>query len=286
MDSVLTRNIYEINGIHLHVVEAGDKNGVPILFLHGFPEHWYGWKNQIDHFAALGYRVIVPDQRGYNLSAKPADVQAYKVENLIQDIVSLIDHLMLKDTFLIGHDWGGIVSWQLAMYHPRLFRKIVIVNVPHPGALRKKLLPSQLFKSWYIFFFQLPLLPELLNGSNNFAFMAKSMLKSSLPGTFSPYDMSVYRQAWKQGISSMINWYRAMRKSLLFRKKPSEFPMINKPLLLIWGKKDAFLSYELAPLSLEFCTNGQLITYEDATHWVHHERSERFNNDISSFIEK
>lgn len=286
METRLRKNFYEVNGVRLHVVEAGNENGRPILFLHGFPEHWYGWKNQINHFAAGGYRVIVPDQRGYNLSSKPQNIHAYEIEILMQDIVSLISHLQLKNICLVGHDWGGIVCWHLAMYHPDLFKKITIINVPHPGALRKKLLLKQFFKSWYIFFFQLPRLPEMLSSGNNFAFMEKSMLKSSYPGTFSREDMSSYRQAWKHGVGPMINWYRAMRTSRLFRRNTSELPQIDRPLLIIWGKKDAFLSYELAQLSLDFCQDAKLITYQDATHWVHHERSERLNSDISSFIEE
>lgn len=284
--TTMKSGLYEANGICLHVMEAGNADGQPILFLHGFPEHWYGWHKQIDYFASRGYRVIVPDQRGYNLSERPGEVKAYEVEQLMQDIVALIGKLGLKDTILVGHDWGGIVSWHLATYHPELFRKIVIANVPHPGALRKKIVLKQFLKSWYIYFFQLPFVPERLIAMNNFSFLAKSMLNTSLPGTFSAEDMSAYKEAWSKGISPMINWYRAMRTSKLFRNTASAGNMIRKPLLLIWGKQDATLEFDLVPPSMEFCSDGRLKTYDDATHWIHHERPQNFNADILSFIEE
>lgn len=277
---------YTVNGIRLHVMEAGDPEGQPVLFLHGFPEHWYGWHKQIDYFAARNFRVIVPDQRGYNLSDKPGQVRAYELEQLTQDIVDLIAQLRLENTLLVGHDWGGIVSWHLATYHPELFGKIVIANVPHPAALRKKMPLKQFFKSWYIYFFQIPRLPEQLISRNNLSMLANSMLKTAVPGTFSAEDMSHYREAWSKGISPMINWYRAMLSSKLFKITASGKHQIRKPLLLIWGKQDAALSFELAPPSLDFCVNARLKTYEDATHWIHHEKAQSFNEDILAFLEE
>ena len=119
------------NDIQLHVALSGPEDGTPIIFLHGFPEYWAGWKNQIPAFAEAGYRVIVPDQRGYNLSDKPKSVQDYDIDLLALDIVGLIDHFGHEKIHLVGHDWGAAVAWWLGVHHPERFHKIGILNVPH-----------------------------------------------------------------------------------------------------------------------------------------------------------
>jgi pimeloyl-ACP methyl ester carboxylesterase len=128
----LEHDYVQTNEIRLHVVQAGPRSGIPIVFLHGFPEFWYGWKKQIPTLAEAGFRVIVPDQRGYNLSDKPKGIRNYRLDELVKDIVGLIDSLEYEKVNLVGHDWGAIVAWTLAYQHPKRLQRLSILNVPHP----------------------------------------------------------------------------------------------------------------------------------------------------------
>src|SRR5512134_2857495 len=158
----LEHSTIKTNGIQLHIVQAGPQSGVPVMLLHGFPEFWYGWRKQIPALAEAGCRVIVPDQRGYNLSDKPEGVKAYSVNTLVDDIHGLIDALGYEKVNLVGHDWGAIVSWSVAHRHPDRLQRLGILNAPHPLVTRRFLLRDldQIRRSWYIMYFQLPWLPE------------------------------------------------------------------------------------------------------------------------------
>ena len=192
------------------------------MLLHGFPEFWYGWRRQIEPLAAAGFRVIVPDQRGYNLSSKPAGVAAYGLTELVSDVIAIADQLGQEKIFLAGHDWGAAVAWSAALLHPQRVAKLAVLNVPHPSVMRKFLStrPRQILRSWYMSFFQLPWLPEALFSAFNFRAGSRSLLRSSRPGTFTAEDLDQYRSAWSQpaALTAMINWYRA-----LFRTR-SKFP--------------------------------------------------------------
>ena len=133
-------NYIETNGVRLHVVQAGPKSGIPVVLLHGFPEFWYGWRKQIPALAEAGCRVIAPDQRGYNLSDKPKGVKAYCVDTLVEDVIGLIDALEYEKVNLVGHDWGALVAWMLAIKHPERLHRLGIINVPHPAVMRQFLL--------------------------------------------------------------------------------------------------------------------------------------------------
>jgi pimeloyl-ACP methyl ester carboxylesterase len=277
---------YEVNGIRLHVTESGPADGPVLIFLHGYPEFWYGWRKQIPFFAEQGYRVAVPDQRGYNLSSKPAGTKAYRISQLTQDIVELIAALGTEKVFLVGHDWGGAVAWNLAMHHPQLLHRLVIINMPHPVVMRKTLRRrlNQLRRSWYIFFFQLPLLPEWVISRGRFRLMRNSLQRTSLPGTFREADLEQYVAAWSQpgAFRAMLNWYRAAVR----HRNPAiaQPPEVKTPLLLIWGARDAFLRTEMATQSLPYCRNGKLHLIPEATHWVHHEKSNEVNGAILDFF--
>lgn len=276
------RNI-EIKGVTLHTVLAGPEDGKPVLMLHGFPEFWYGWNKQIPALAKAGYRVIVPDQRGYNLSGKPSGIGSYSLNILAGDVIALITALGYKQIFLVGHDWGAIVSWWTAQNYPDRIKKLVIMNVPHPYVMKSaiKKMTLQTLKSWYVFFFQLPYLPEL-------AFKAGAgrliLTRSSLKSTFTSEDLEKYKESWKQpgAVNAMINWYRAMQK---IKVKPAvSSPDITMPTLVIWGKRDIAIRYELAQKSVDLCKEGRLITFNDATHWVQHDKSEEVNNLLIDFL--
>ena len=151
----------EVGDVSLHYVEAGDGDGPLIVLLHGFPEFWFGWRLQIAPLAAAGYRVVAPDTRGYNLSSKPEDFEAYGVDLLAADIRALIGELGAESALVVGHDWGGSIAWTVAMNHPEVVDRLAILNAAHPRRLSQGLHhPNQLRKSWYFFFFAAPGLPE------------------------------------------------------------------------------------------------------------------------------
>ena len=232
--------------------------------------------------AAAGFHVVAPDQRGYNLSEKPAGAGSYRVNLLSDDVVGLIDALGYEKAVLVGHDWGAGVAWWLAGAHPERLEKLVILNVPHGRVMAEHLRRSlsQLMKSWYIFAFQLPWFPEQMARVRNWNAAAAALLRTSRPGTFTPADLEAYRQAWSQpgAMTAMINWYRA-----LFRQPPpAQEPRIRVPALVIWGVMDAFLGREMAPASIALCDQGHL-EYLETSHWVQHEAPDRVNALIASF---
>ena len=275
----------ETNGIKLHIVQKGDSESPLVLLLHGFPEFWYGWRQQIDFLAGMGFRVVVPDQRGYNLSDKPKGIDAYRIDNLTLDIIGLIDALNYKKATIIGHDWGGMIAWQLAIKYPERLEKLIILNIPHPKVMKKTLLTSwrQKRKSWYIFFFQIPGLPEFISSRINFALLRKVLIKSSRRGTFSETDLKQYQEAWskKNALRSMINWYRAAFRTI-FEKSVKSY--IDIPTLLIWGMKDFALISDMAQPSIDLCRKGRLVFIEEASHWVQHEEPDRVNSLIKDYL--
>lgn len=275
----------ETNGINLHVVQHGPHEGELVLLLHGFPEFWYGWHKQLTYFANQGYRVWAPDQRGYNLSDKPKKVSAYEMTHLVQDIVGLIKASKKEKVILVGHDWGGIVAWRVAREYPELIKKLIILNAPHSGALRThiKKHPTQLLKSSYILFFQLPKVPEMILKSSHGENAAEALRKTSNEGTFSDDDLKEYRSAWAKprAMQSMLNWYRANAKSMTSSEISKRVSVLT---LILWGENDQFLGKELATESLKYCDNGKGILISEATHWLHHEEPDRINSMIHSFI--
>ncbi len=273
------------NGVRLHVAQAGPTDGPLVLLLHGFPECWYGWKAQIPALAGAGFRVWVPDQRGYNLSEKPRSVQNYRLEKLTADVAGLIEAAGVERAFLVGHDWGGAVAWQSAAAYPDRVQRLVVLNCPHPEVMRRHLFrsPRQLLRSWYILCFQLPCLPERMARLGNWRMLVRGLERSSRPGTFHEADFEVYRRAWSQpgAMRSMINWYRALMRYPL---RGSSETRIRSPMLFIWGAKDRFLGTEMAQPSLDLCDAGRLVLIDEATHWVQHEESRRVNDLLLGFL--
>jgi epoxide hydrolase 4 len=274
---------HQVNGITLHAYHAGMQHEKVMVFLHGFPEYHYGWKNQLDFFASKGYHVVAPDQRGYGDSSKPAGINSYKLGVLTEDIVQLIKSITKEKVILVGHDWGGGVAWTLAQYHPELLEKLVIMNMPHLQVMKDTLKTSseQRKKSWYAVFFQLPFLPEIVLSLFGYKPLVGSLTRKSNHGTFSKADLRAYRSAWQKTdrLKSMLNWYRAfLRNELDYSGK------IHVPTRIIWGAKDQALTLQLAHKSIEKCSNGELFVLDDLTHWLHHEDPERVNALILEFL--
>jgi epoxide hydrolase 4 len=273
---------FKITCGHLNAVTAGPENGPAVILLHGFPEFWYGWRKQIAPLAEAGFRVIVPDQRGYNLSSKPSAVRDYRLRELAADVIAIADEIGRDKIFLAGHDWGAAVAWNAATRYPGRIEKLAILNVPHPAVMLRFLRtnPRQMFRSWYMLFFQLPRLPELLFSRD----VARTLVETSRPGTFSREDLDRYREAWGQpgAVTAMINWYRALLREIPDRSAVES--RVSVPTRILWGARDRFLMSAMAAESVKYCDDGELFEFPEATHWVQHEESERVNQLLIEFF--
>jgi pimeloyl-ACP methyl ester carboxylesterase len=278
----------KVNGISLHVVLAGPANGKPLVLLHGFPEFWFAWRRQIDHFASAGYRVIMPDQRGYNLSDKPSGIANYSIDLLAKDVVSVLDAVADSKAFVVGHDWGAAVTWYLAARYPDKIHRAAMLSVPHPRVFIRHLVlnPAQLRKSWYMFFLQVPWLPELIVRRQDWALLVRALQYNSSAGAFSDFDIAQYKESWAQkgASTAMLNAYRAALQ------RPSKLALdaaasrVKVPALLIWGKGEQFAVEAMAKESLGYCDDARLEVFESASHWIQHEQPARLNTMVSEFF--
>jgi pimeloyl-ACP methyl ester carboxylesterase len=272
------------NGIRLHAAAAGPPDGPLVILLHGFPEFWYGWRHQIAGLAAAGLRILAPDQRGYNLSDKPAGIAAYTLDRLAEDVLGLVDSLGRQRFAVVGHDWGGVVAWHLAGRYPERVSRAAVLNAPHPATLRRyaRRHPSQARKSWYVGFFQLPSLPELALRAGDFWVLRRVLRGSSRGGAFTAEDFRAYREAWAQpgALDAGLNWYRALRHNA---GAASPAP-IRVPVRVIWGDRDAFLERGLAEAGIALCEEGEVFHLRDATHWVQHEAADTVNQLLIDFL--
>ncbi len=284
-NSKLEESFTNTNGVRLHTITAGPPSGIPVILLHGFPEGWRCWAKQIPALVEAGCRVIVPDQRGYNLSDKPKSVKDYEVQTLIDDVLGLINAFDYEKVNLVGHDWGGVVAWALALTHPEKLHKLTVMNVPHPAVMRKFLRRDieQIRRSWYGGFFQIPWLPEKMLSANNFGAMVRGMKNSAKKNTFAPVDFEKYKEAWSQpgALTSMLNWYRA---AFRFPPRMPDDQRVKVPTLMMWGMKDFALSHRMARPSMDYCEVGNLILFPEATHWVQHDSAAEVNHYLIDFL--
>lgn len=281
--------IIETNGVKLHVVTDGPADGTPVILLHGFPEFHYGWRKQVPALVEAGFRVIMPDQRGYNLSDKPRGISAYHVNTLAKDIIGLFDHFGIQKARLVGHDWGAVVAWTVALNHPERLEKLTILNVPHPDVMQRFILENaeQRKKSWYVFFFQIPFFVEWVLRRDNYRNMARMLVGSGRKSTFSRSDIEEYKKAWSQpgALTGMLNWYRNIFRGGLrsiFQKKAAR--RVSVPALILWGKNDVALSHEMVQPSLELCDHASAVFFEHATHWVQHDEADAVNKNLIEFL--
>jgi pimeloyl-ACP methyl ester carboxylesterase len=262
----------EVNGVTLHVVAAGDPADPLVVLLHGFPEFWYEWRAYVEPLVAAGYRVLVPDQRGYNRSERPDGVGSYRTSELSRDVADLVATEDRESAHVVGHDWGAAVAWDLALRRPEVVDRLAIVNVPHPTVFEETLRsnPRQLRNSWYVFYFQLPRLPEWGARRNDFALLVRAMRDEAHEGAFTDEDVERYRRAWARegALTAMVNWYRGAAR---YRERPPR-TLVRAPTLVAWGEQDQALVPEMAGASVEHCRDGRLERFPDATHWLPHER--------------
>ncbi len=262
----------EVNGIQLHVVAAGDPGAPLVVLLHGHPDFWYGWRSQLISLAEAGFRVVVPDQRGCNLSEAPDGIDAYRQSELSADVRELIHSEGRESAHVVGHDFGGFVAWNLALREPSMVDRLGILNVPHPTVYRNTLRasPQQIVRSWYVWFYQLPKLPEWALSRNDMENMVDSLEITSNPDTFDEETIDRYLAAWRHtGVGPRVNWYRGFRRS----ERPSR-DTVTQPTLICWGEDDIALLPSMAEKSVEHCENGRLRMFPGASHWVQHDERE------------
>lgn len=273
----------EVDGLRFYVAACGPANGPLVVLLHGFPEMSYGWRHQIGPLAAAGCRVVAPDQRGYGHSDKPRGRDAYRLDRLVQDVLGLA-HVLGHERFSVcGHDWGGVVAWQLAARHAPHIERAAILNAPHPATVWRHVVtsPVQALRSWYIGFFQLPMLPEAALSAGQYTWLRNALVRSSRPGTFRAEELAVYCEAWAQegALTGMLNWYRA---AALGSATPPQ--RIGLPVRILWGDRDAFLDASLAEEGASMCADAHVLHLPRATHWLHHEEAARVNQELIGFF--
>ena len=291
-ENVFEHKYAEVNNIRLHYVTAG--KGKLIMFLHGFPEFWYEWKNQLTEFGR-DYQAVAPDMRGYNLSSKPADVEQYRMRYLVEDIRALAEHLGHKKFALVGHDWGGGVAWAFAMRHPDYLERLIIINAPHPITFLRELRdnPAQQKASQYILMHRTSEAEELLS-RNNYAVLVSSLLEDGLKqGYFTEEDHKRYIEAWSQpgALTGGLNYYRAAHfgsftgeSDEIIDADPSLFAL-KVPTLVIWGEKDRWLLTGNLENLDKYVSNLTIKRITDGSHWVIHEQPALVNAYIREFIE-
>ncbi|HEV2860783.1 MAG TPA: alpha/beta hydrolase [Pyrinomonadaceae bacterium] len=288
-DAVIRHGYAQVGDVRLHYAHAGQGERLVIL-LHGFPECWYSWRHQL---ASLGkhFHVVAPDMRGYNMSDKPPRVEDYQVNRLVDDVTGLIRHFGAREAAVVGHDWGAAVAWAAAQHYPDYVWKVAALQVPPPAVWGRNVTLRQLLRSWYMFFFQIPALPEWLIRRGDFRELGRSMRATSRPGTFTDADIEFYKSALRVpgALTGGINYYRANLRTLLRSRferrehKPQE--RIRVPTLFIFGEQDAFIVPE---------TVQGIVDYVDApyrevrlgrsNHWVQQEFPNEVNAALLSFL--
>jgi pimeloyl-ACP methyl ester carboxylesterase len=297
-----------VNGVSLHCVATGpeagsDADAAMVLFLHGFPEFWYEWRHQLEEFGKDHF-VVAPDLRGYNLSEKPAELQAYRVPVLIEDIRGLADHFRKGKKFiLVAHDWGGALAWGFAMAFPDYLEELIVLNAPHPGIFRKLLESDagQQAASQYMLMFRSPQAEAML-AADNFALLVQIVLEPLLAsGAMTEADKVEYLKAWSQpgALTGGLNYYRANRtgppvpqemeaaigaSGTLLPQWTEAQMIVRVPTLVIWGEQDQALTVKNLDGLERYVPELKVKRIADASHWVVHEKREEVNAHIREFI--
>jgi epoxide hydrolase 4 len=279
-DSMIEMSRCRLQDVEISFAHAGPPEGELIILLHGFPEHWGAWRDYIVRLARAGCHVVAPDQRGYGLSSKPAEVEEYDLDRLAADVVGLARHFGRSTFSLVGHDWGGAVAWWLASLEPVALRRMIVINAPHPAVWREAMDGDwrQWLKSLYVRIMRLPRLPELMIRTQNYRALARALE----PAKLGPAELDRLREEWSRpgALTGMVNWYRAFLRK---RFAAASSFVIAVPTLIIWGDLDAYAGPELADRSARLCKSSRVLHVVDATHWVHHEQPDRVGALLEDF---
>jgi len=291
-DEPWSHDTVETNGVELHVVTAGPDDGDLVVLLHGFPEFWYAWQHQMQPLAEAGYRVVAPDLRGYNRSENPDGVAAYHIDELLGDVVGLVHAFDRESAHVVGHDWGGLIAWQTAIDRPGVVDRLTILNAPHPSAYERAIRSSlrQLRKSWYVAYFQLPVLPELGLGWNDFAMLDRILGDGTVkPDAFTETDIDRYKRALARpgARTAALNYYRALArrnaKLTISQGGVGDLP-VRVPTLLVWGEQDDALDISLTEGLEEWVDDLRVERLPDASHWVQFDAPKRVSELLKSHL--
>jgi pimeloyl-ACP methyl ester carboxylesterase len=281
----------QVGDVRLHYAECGGGDRLVVL-LHGFPECWYSWRHQL---RALGrrFRVVAPDMRGYNLSDKPARVEDYQMKRLVDDVTGLIRHFGAREAAVVGHDWGGAVAWAVAQYYPDYVWKLASLQTPPPAVWGKNLTVRQLLRSWYMFFFQLPALPEWFIRRDDFAGIGKTLRATSRPGTFTDEDIEVLKSALREpgALTGAVNYYRANLRAFFSRgfgdREIRRHERIRVPTLFVYGERDfAIIPETVAGVGEYVDAPYTELRLGRSNHWVQQESPAEVNAALLSFLEE
>jgi pimeloyl-ACP methyl ester carboxylesterase len=292
----LQHHFADLADCRMHYVSRGE--GKPILFLHGFPQFWFLWRRQLDDLGN-DHAVYAPDMRGYNLSCRPAEVEAYRMRHLLADVRGLIEQLGLAPLTLVGHDWGGIVAWAFALKYPEMLERLVIIDGPPPFTWNRDLResPKQRDAVNYMLEFSKPSPgPEDMLSANGYSLMDDLLLRIGGRGAqLSDDERAVYHEAWAQpgALQGGLNYYRAARmgEQVAAGGVPEEYASkitsqtVNVPTLVIWGENDAALLPSLTRGLSEWVPELRVEILPGAGHWVPYERPDEVNRLIREFVQ-
>lgn len=277
-DSGIAIQWVEANGLTFEVAEAGEGKRLA-LCLHGFPELHYSWRHQMPVLAGMGYRVWAPNMRGYGATDRPEGTHAYRLEHLAADVATLIDASGAEEVTLIAHDWGAIVAWYFAIRKVRPLKALVILNVPHPLCGRREMKHwRQLRKSWYIFFFQIPGLPERMLGRSRAAPIARIFRDSAVnQDRFTAAEVEPYRAAAARpgAMTAMLNYYRALLRTPDIRAIGDG--RVDVPTLMLWGEQDVAISIEVLDGTEQYVPDLTVKRFPHASHWVQQDIPDQIN---------
>jgi pimeloyl-ACP methyl ester carboxylesterase len=275
----------QIGAVNLHYAKAGEGETLVIL-LHGFPEFWYSWRHQITALSDE-YTVVAPDMRGYNLSDKPSKINDYSIDKLVDDVTGLIRHFGRDQAVIVGHDWGAAVAWAVALKHPEYVSKLVAMQVPPASVWRKNQTLKQFLASWYMFFFQIPALPEWLLSRNDYALLENALRNTTAEkDVFQFDDIVAYRKSWREAfaLTGMLNYYRAnvIRR---FISKSDTDKKIKVPTIFIYGEKDQ----AVLPETVKGVGEAVEAPFEEfripySGHWVQNEAKDTVNEILRDFL--
>ena len=273
---------------HVNVCGEGDRLA---LCLHGFPELGYSWRHQLPLLASLGYRAWAPDLRGYGQTDRPQGLEHYAIERLVDDVGALIDASGTRETTLVAHDWGAIIAWQFAAHRVRDLEGLVILNGPPPGGGkdRPSIFSRQFWRLLYVFFFQIPWLPERLFAARDYRMIEETFRgrTAAQPERFTDDVVRVYKEAaaGPGALTAMLNYYRGMLRGGGFKRiVASGFPVIETPTLLIWGEQDPILLPEIIADADRWVNNLIVEFIPDAGHWVQQEAPEIVNSILETWL--